>query len=351
MTILVPILVLGLLVFFHELGHFLVAKRAGVHIHELAFGMGPRVLGVRRGETLYSLRALPFGGFVRMASVADPENQEDAPVDPQRTFESRPLWRRIGVISAGPAMNFVLAVVLLFGVFGIIGVDQPVPESTVIGAVVVGSPAAEAGLLPGDRIVSVNGSSVDDWQSLVAVLQTSLGRTIEVSFERDGVVSQVSVTPAPHPQDATMGYLGIASSTVRRHLPLGAAFVAAVTETGRMLGMWISAIANLFRGQGTPDVTGPIGIIQMLGEASRFGLASLFYLAAVISANFGLINLLPVPALDGSRLIFFGIEAVRGRPVPPEQEGRVHMIGYGLLMALLVLLTYRDLARLGGGGP
>lgn len=351
MTILVPILVLGVLVFIHELGHFIAAKRAGVHIHELAFGMGPRLFSVRRAETVYSLRILPFGGFVRMASIADPASEDEPPVDPERTFESRSLRRRIGVISAGPVMNFALAVVLLFGVFGVIGVDQPVLDSTVIGAVVQDSPAALAGLQPGDRILSVDGVQVSEWQGLVGILQTSLGRTIEVAFERDGASRRVEITPTPHPQNPSMGYLGIASSTVRRHLPMGRALVAAITETVGMLGMWITAIAGLFRGQGTPDVTGPIGIIQMLGEASRFGLANVFYLAAVISANFGLINLMPIPALDGSRLVFFGIEAIRGKPLPPEQEGRVHLIGYGLLMALLVLLTYRDLVRLGGGGP
>ncbi len=348
MTILVPVLVLGLLVFIHELGHFIAAKRAAVHVHELAFGMGPRILAVRRGETLYSLRILPFGGFVRMASVADPPDEETPAVDPARTFESRPLRKRIGVITAGPAMNFVLAIALLFAVFGAIGVDQPVLDSTVVGTIVPEGPAAKAGLIAGDRIVRVDETPVADWQSLVAILQNSLGKTITIQYERGGETHSVAITPAPHPQDASLGYLGIASSVIRKRLPLGQALVAAFSETFRMLGMWISAIAGLFRGRGTPDVTGPVGIIQMLGEASRFGAASVFYLAAVISANFGLINLLPIPALDGSRLVFFGIEAVRGKPVPPEQEGRVHLIGYGLLMALLVLLTYRDLARLGG---
>lgn len=352
MNIVVSIMILGLLVFMHELGHFAAAKRAGIFVHELSFGMGPRIVGIQRGETAYNIRALPFGGFCRMASVVDPTDEADAPpVAPERLFESQRLSKRIGVIVAGPAMNFILAVVLIFAVYGFVGIDQPLASSTLIGNVVADGPAAAAGIKAGDRILTVDGSAVSDWQSMVTLIQKSLGRQVVVTLERDGIEQQVVVSPAPHPQDATIGYLGIASSTVNVRLPIGKALTASITETWRMLGLWLAAIVGLFRGQGSPDVTGPIGIIQMLGEASQFGLANLFFLAAVISANFGLINLFPIPALDGSRLVFFAVEALRGKPVPPEQEGKVHMVGYGLLMGLLVLLTYRDLARIIGGSP
>jgi len=351
MTILVAVLILGFLVFMHELGHFAAAKRAGVYVHELAFGMGPRVLSTRRGETTYSIRALPFGGFVRMASVADPVEEDAPPVDPARAFESQRMLARIGVIAAGPVTNFLLAILLIFVVFGLVGIDQPLTNSTLIGNVVAGGPAATAGIKAGDRVTSVDGKAVGDWQSMVAVIQQALGREVTVTYERDGQPVSVTLIPTPHPQNSTVGYLGIAAATVRVRLPLGKAFTSSLSETWRMLGLWIAAFSGLFRGQGVPDVTGPVGIIQMLGEASQFGLANLFFLAAVISANFGLINLFPIPALDGSRLVFFLIEALRGKPVPPEQEGKVHMIGYGLMMALLAVLTYRDLVRIIGGNP
>jgi regulator of sigma E protease len=350
MTVVVPVVVLGLLIFFHELGHFVVAKRAGIAVLELSFGMGPRLLSTIRGETRYSLRALPFGGSVSMAT--DLAEADDAPpVAPGRTFESKPVRTRVAVIAAGPVMNFLLTVLLLTLVFGVIGIEQPQLGSTVLGSVVAGGPADAAGLQPGDRVLAVDGRQVTDWPAMVQVVQGALGRPITVAFLRDGATQEVVVTPAPHPQNPNAGYLGIASSVLRLQLPMPLALRYALSETGRMLTLWVGAVAGIFRGQGAPDVSGPIGIIQMLGEASRFGLANLFFLAAVISANFGLINLFPIPALDGSRLVFLAVEAIRGKAVSPEHEGRLHLVGYGLLMALLVILTYRDIVRLGGGTP
>lgn len=349
MTIIVPLVVLGILVFMHELGHFAVAKRGGFAVLELSFGMGPRLLRVKRGETDYSLRLLPFGGFVRVASQIG-----DAPGDPQvpaeRTYEGRPLRTRLAFIAAGPAMNFLLAVVLLVAVFWVIGIAQPVLDSTVLGDVVADSPAAQAGLRPGDRVVAIDGQPVSDWPSMVAKVQEALGRSVVVTYERGGAHYEVQVTPIGHPRDPSRGYLGVATALQQVRLPLFPAIGHSISEVGRMLGVWFVGLAGIFAGEGAPDVSGPVGIIQMLGEASRFGLANLFYLAAMISANFALINLFPIPALDGSRLVFLALEKVRGRPVPPEQEGRIHMIGYAFLMGLIVLLTFRDLTRLGGGG-
>jgi regulator of sigma E protease len=350
MTVIVPLVVLGILIFMHELGHFVVAKRGGFAVLELAFGMGPRLFHIKRGETAYSLRILPFGGFVRVASqVGEAPGDPEVPVE--RTYEGRPLRTRLAFIAAGPLMNLVLAVVLLVTVFWVIGIAQPVINSTVLGDVVAGSPAAEAGLRAGDRVVAIDGQPVADWPSMVAMVQDALGRTVLVTYERAGMHYEVQVAPAPHPRDPSRGYLGVASSVAQVRLPLFAAVTHSISEVGRMLAVWFVGLAGIFAGEGAPDVSGPVGIIQMLGEASRFGLANLFYLAAMISANFALINLFPIPALDGSRLVFLGLEKLRGRPVPPEQEGRIHMIGYAFLMGLIVLLTFRDLARLGGGGP
>lgn len=348
MTVIVPLLVLGFLIFMHELGHFVVAKRGGFAVLELSFGMGPRLLRVTRGETDYSLRLLP-GGFVRVASRAG-SSPEDPAVAPERTYEGRPLLSRLAFIAAGPAMNFVLALVLLVAVFWVIGIDQPTLDSTVLGDVVAGSPAAQAGLRPGDRVVAVDGQAVGDWAAMVAKVQETLGRTVVVTYERAGTRYEVRIVPAPHPRDPSRGYLGVATGIRHSRLPLPTALRQSVVEVSKMLAVWFVGLAGIFAGEGAPDVSGPVGIIQMLGEASGFGLANLFYLAAMISANFALINLLPIPALDGSRLVFLALEKVRGRPVPPEQEGRIHMLGYALLMGLLVLLTYRDLLRLVGGG-
>jgi len=349
MTIIIPVAVLGLLIFIHELGHFLAARRAGMAVFELSFGMGPRVLGLLRGETTYSLRLVPFGGFVRVASAAGGP-PDDPPVAPERVFEARPLRSRLIFIAAGPLMNLLLAVALMTAVFGVIGVDEAVLDSTAIGAVVETGPAAAAGLRAGDRIVAIDGSQVGTWTEMVKFIQDALGKSIEVVFERQGELHTVVIWPAPHPRDPEIGYLGIATSVRHYRMPVGAAIVRAFRETGQMLTIWFQGLASLFSGDGGLDVSGPVGIIQMLGEATRFGLANFFYLAAMISANFALINLFPIPALDGSRLVFLVLEGIRRKPIPPEQESRIHMIGYTLLMGLLVLLTYRDLVRLMGGG-
>ena len=349
MSIIIPAGVLGLLIFIHELGHYFAAKRAGMLVHELSFGMGPRILGVVRGETTYSLRILAFGGFVRVASAVG-ALPEDPPVPRERIYEARPLPSRFAFVAAGPLMNLVLAVVLMTLVFGVIGVEQPVLDTTVIGDVVAGGPAAGAGLRGGDRIISVDGKSVSAWNEMVSIVQASLGREVELVYERDQQTFGVTVVPAPHPRDPSVGFLGVATTVRVQRTGLWAALLQAFAETGRMFTAWFKIVGSLFSGGGVPDVSGPVGIIQMLGEATRFGLANFFYLAAMISANFALINLFPIPALDGSRLVFLVVEWVRGRPIPPEQEGRAHMIGYAMLMALLVLLTYRDLLRLGGGG-
>lgn len=351
MTVIIAVVVLGLLIFIHELGHFAFARRAGMAVLELAFGMGPRILSTNRGETVYSLRALPFGGFVRVASSTG-SLPEDPQVAPERLYESRPLGGRLMFTAAGPAMNLLLAVVLLASVFGLIGVEEAVLDSTELGTVLEGAPAADAGLRAGDRIVAIDGHHVAGWTEMVALVQDALGESIEVTFDREGELHSVVVRPAPHPQDPRVGFLGVAATVRRYRMPLGTAIGRAFAETGRMLAVWVQGIAALFAGGGVPDVTGPVGIVQMLGEATRFGLANFFYLAALISANFGMINLFPIPALDGSRLVFLVLEGIRGKPLPPEQEGRVHMIGFVLLMGLLFLLTYKDLLRLiGGGGP
>lgn len=341
-TLAVTILVFGLLIFIHELGHFLAARAAGVRVHEFALGFGPVLVAWRRGPTRYSVRALPLGGFVRMAGM-HPGEEDLAEVPPRQRFLNQALGWRTAIIAAGPAMNLVLALVLFAALFGLVGV----PESRlVVAAVEPGYPAEAAGFRPGDRLLAVDGRPLEHWQQLVAVVRQHPGRPLRFQVERDGRTLELVVVPRPLPEDPRVGVIGIrpVSEVVRR--PPGAALREAATWTARVALGFAEGLARLLRGEGGTELIGPVGIGEQLGQAARAGVAQLLFLAAVLSANLALINLLPIPALDGSRLMFLALEAVRGRPVDPEKEHVIHLIGFALLILLGLVITYRDILRL-----
>ncbi|HBT47789.1 MAG TPA: RIP metalloprotease RseP [Peptococcaceae bacterium] len=336
MTLLWALIVFSLLIVAHELGHFLVAKRAGIKVEEFAIGMGPALVQFKRGETVYSLRALPLGGFNRMAGM-EGDNQDDP-----RGFNRKPVSVRMAVIAAGSLMNFLLAVALFIFVFMVLGI--PV-DKNIIGRVEAGRPAAAAGLQPGDRVISINGVPVDSWTDMVREINRRPEETLILEIERAGQRMALSVQSERDPSTG-VGLIGIRPSWERqgflRSLHLG--FSQAVTITAAI----VISIIEMITGEIAPDVVGPVGIIQMVGEAASFGLANVLSFTAVLSLNLGLINLLPIPALDGSRLIFLTWEGLRGRPLDPSKENIIHLIGFALLMGLLLLITYRDILRLFG---
>ncbi len=340
-TALAVVLVFGGLIFIHEFGHFLLAKRAGVRVDKFALGFGPRLFGFRRGETEYSLRLVPLGGFVLMAGMHP--NDEGNPVPPGRGYNDKTILQRMSIVFAGPFMNLVLAVALLAVVLAAVGVQMPIPR---IDAVVEGSPAAEAGLHPGDVILAIDGRAIKHWGQVQRAVAESADRPLELRIGRDGSAFTASVTPETR---EGRGFLGIRPALETRRLGVLQAVPEAAAMTGRILALTVQGLAAALRGEGTADLLGPVGIGQQIGEASRQGTGTLLFLAAVISANLGLLNLLPFPALDGSRLAFLVLEAVRGRPVNPERENWIHAVGFALLLVLLLAVTYRDLLRLNLG--
>lgn len=343
MAVIWTIAVFALLIVIHELGHFLAAKRSGVLVHEFALGFGPRLASWRRGETEYSLRLLPLGGFVRMAGMhAEEEGLEAIP--PQRRFLGRPLGHRVGIIAAGPVMNVLLAIALFAVVFAGIGLPAPLP---VVGDVEPGYPADDAGLRPGDRFVAIDGRPVQDWEDVVRTIQGAPGRSLELTIQRDGRILQVPIEPRSDPRRAGVGVIGVRPATETVRTGIGEALRLGAEQTWRVAVGFLAAIAHLVSGGGGVDVLGPVGIGQQIGEAARVGLNQVILLAAVLSANLALVNLLPVPALDGGRLLFLMVEGVRGRPVDPQQENMIHFVGFALLMLLAMFITFRDLLRLG----
>ncbi len=347
MNLVFAVLVLGILIMFHELGHFLAAKAVGVRVYEFAIGFGPKLFSWRRGETDYSVRLLLLlGGFTRMAGMEPGEEGSHDPLDEGRKFNRKSVGQRSLVILAGPLLNYVIAMLLFFLVFAAVGLHERVGDQAVVWRVQPGQPAALAGIEPGDRVLSVNGESVPDWDTMVGLVQGSLGKPLEIAVQRDGRTLNFRVTPAPNRLDPRLGMIGIEAQlrVVRFSVPEAAKM--AISQTVVMSGAWFSSIALMIQRKVSADLVGPVGIVRMVAQATAVGPAQLLSLAGALSVTLGIINLLPFPALDGGRLVFLLIERLRGRPLDPIRENFIHFIGFALLMLLALLITFHDIQRL-----
>lgn len=333
-SISVTILILGLLIFVHELGHFLVAKLVGIKVHEFALGMGPLVWSRKSGETQYTLRALPIGGFNRMAGM-DPGEEYDP-----RGFNTKPVGQRMGVIAAGSLMNFVLAIVLFVIFFMGIGIAS---NSNKIAGVLEGSPAHRAGLQAGDRIIAVDGRETPTWEQLTTVIRAQPDQEVLLTVQRAGEQLQVLI-PVERDEEENVGLIGIKRSFEKKgffeSIWLG------ITSSVSLIVLIVQQLFLMIGGQVPADVAGPVGMVQIVGEAVNFGIGTIIQFTAMLSLNLGIINLFPIPALDGSRLVFLALEGVRGRPINPEKENFLHFIGFVLLIGLMILITYQDIWRI-----
>jgi regulator of sigma E protease len=338
--LLLALVILGVLVTFHELGHFIAAKLVGVHIHEFGIGFGPVILSKRINGTLFSLRLIPVGGFNRFAGEEGPGKEEDETIPHEKMLSAQSPGRRSLVIMGGPFFNLVIAAVAFFAVFSLVGISQ---ATTTIAEIMPGYPAEAAGLLPGDKIVSVDGRSTPTWEDMVLRIQAKSGVPISVEVLRNGSTLDFHMVPI---EVNNVGVIGVRPSIVTLKTGALKGLTEGIRETIAVSAAWIKGILGMIVGSVPPDVTGPVGITQLLGEAARLGLGQLLYITGIFSANLALFNLMPFPALDGSRLVFNAIEAIRGKPIAPEKEGFVHFLGFFFLMALFVFVTYKDIVRL-----
>ena len=338
MTVLIAIFIIGVLVIAHELGHFLAAKANGILVLEFAVGMGPVIFSRQIGETRYSLRLLPIGGFARMAG--EEQDEEDNYVPEYRRFDKKPIYARALVSVGGPLANFIVAVLLFAIVFMFVGVPSSAPQ---IGTVEPGWPAAAAGLMPGDRVISIGGVEVESWQDVQAEILARPGQLFTIVVERSGQPLTVEVTPRTD-EESGRSQIGIGPS-IERFSFLGALRMG-WQETVWFTQQIVQLLGSMITGEVPAEGAGPIGLVVMVGQVAATGLVNLFTFAAIISIQFGLFNLLPVPALDGSRLVFLAIETIRGRPIEPEKENFVHFVGFVLLMTFMVFITFKDLQRL-----
>jgi regulator of sigma E protease len=440
MTILAAVVVLGVLIFFHELGHFLMAKRAKVGVLKFSLGFGPKLVGVKRGETEYLLSALPLGGYVKMIGE-DPGDASPEAADPARSFSKKGVGTRSLIILAGPAANFILPVFIFWGIFTFVGQsfylpvagspekDSPAAQvgmvagdriqaidgkpierwdeieaalrasggrpltlsifrddrstevrlepkidkirdifgqeievwdlglhplvSTRIGQVLPGQVAQQAGIRGGDRVVAVDGVPVAEWDQLAKIIHRSPGKALRLAIERDGQRQEIPVVPRATKQQGAagqeeIGLIGIGpapESQLRRLNPISAAW-AGVVKTADLGVLVVTGFVKLIQAKISPStIGGPILIAQMAGEVAQRGILELLSFTALLSINLAILNLLPIPILDGGHLLFSFIEWVRGRPVSLRKREIAQQVGMVLLVALMVFAFYNDIFR------
>ena len=342
--ILATVFVFGLLVFVHELGHFITAKLTGMRVDEFAIGFGPRLVSFRYGETVYSIRIVPLGGFNDIAGMTADDNEAG-----ERGYCRKPILSRMIVILAGSAMNFILPVVLFFGIFFFAGVQTPNP-APVLGTVLADNPAAQAGLMANDRILAIDGKPIETWQEMVDAIRTNHG-TVPLTMQVDRAGQELTVSVTPH-YDASndRGVIGIVNAYESTYPGFFQSVSMAFERTAMIVVMMIDALYRIILELSGSELAGPIGVAQMAGEVAEMGIVPLLNFAALLSLNLAIINLLPVPALDGGHFLTLCVEAVRGKPLSPKVMHYVQNAGVGLIVLLMLLAMKNDVVRIFAGG-
>jgi regulator of sigma E protease len=361
-TILAFVIVLGVLIFVHELGHFITAKLAKIAVPRFSIGLGPKVWGFTKGETEYVISALPLGGYVKMAGMGEDEALEkleggssDLEVPPERRFDAKPIGTRAVVISAGVIMNF------LFAIFAFAGLAYHRSVAPVIAEVAPGWPAEAAGVQVGDRIRAVDGQEIDTWSEFFVYVYDRPGDTVSLRLERGDqsleVTTAIAVfdttlaTDAGTDTSVTIGRIGVSRDMANpvRAYSLPASFGIGLQQTGDLSILILDFLGDLVTGQASArDIGGPVLIGQLSGQAARAGIAVLIGFMAVLSVHLAVLNLLPIPILDGGHLVFLLIEAVRGKALSIEARARLSQVGFILIMALMVWAFTADFLRIAG---
>lgn len=337
LTILAAIFVFGVLVTVHEFGHFITAKMTGMRVDEFAIGFGPKIYQQKDGETLYSLRAIPLGGYNKIAGM-DP----DDPVEPN-AFNSKPIPARMLVILAGALMNFILPIILFSGIFMVEGRLQLVNEP-VLGTVVDEMAAARAGLKAGDRIVTIDGKNIETWTDVVLNLRKAGTEEVTLTAERNGVLQTYKMTPM-FDKDAGRPLIGVSPKFSKESLGFFGSIKEGFIYTKNIGLSMVSGLYRIVSGNAPADVAGPIGVAQMAGQVAEKGLLPLMNFVAFLSINLGVINLLPLPALDGGHFVLLLLEALRGKPLGGKAMTNIQMVGVALILALTVFSTFKDITR------
>ena len=340
-VVLMVLLAFGALIIIHELGHFAAARLCRMRVERFSVGFGPVLLKRRSGETEWALSAVPFGGYVKIAGMG--AGEEVAPGD-RAAYANQPAWRRFLVILAGPAMNYLFAVLLAAAMLATsIGFREPDP-APVVGEVVAGGAAERAGLRTGDRVLAVDGRPVESWSALVAEVVAHPGREARLVVERGGARIELTATPEAK---GGVGRLGIGQAARVIRASPAQAIAGGLRLTNERAGEILAGLGQMFTGRQRAELRGPVGIAQEMAKSARAGAAPFVTIVWFISIALGLFNLLPVPALDGGRLVFLVYEIVTRRRVNQRVESVVHLAGFVALFGLLIAVTvFGDLARI-----
>ncbi len=347
--VLLALLLLGILITVHEFGHFAAARLCGIPVKEYSIGFGPKLLQwqSKKHETLFSIRPIPLGGYCMFYGDTDDDPDGTKMKDDPRNYNNAAVWKRMLSVFSGPLMNFVLAFVVAIALMGIYGVTVATPF---VADVVEGQPAAAAGLLPGDTFVTVRGLDMANASTTdvsAAIGDISGGQAVEMTVLRNG--EELSFTINPEYNETEQRYMiGITIQQGYQDLPAGMVIPAAWNMCKEAATVILDALGKLVTtGEGLDQTAGPVGVVQMVAEQTQQGGFEIFlYLMVIISINLGLMNLLPIPGLDGSRLIFMAIEAVRRKPVSQNIESMIHLAGYVLLLGLMAFFTFKDVLRI-----
>ena len=345
-TLIYFILILGVIVLVHEFGHFFFAKLFGIHVYEFAIGMGPKIFGWKgkNKETVYSIRAIPIGGYCSLAGE-DTESDDEKKIPKDRRLNAKPVWQRFLVMVFGAGNNFLLAILILF----MIGLFWGATSNEAIVSELVKDGAAEkAGIEVGDKILKINGNKVKSNDDVAIYIQIeSKDKPITFTVERNGKKENIDVKPIKEEVDGNSIYrVGIISNGEVEH-GLIASIKYAFTKLSSLCRQMFITLKGLFTGGlSVKQLSGPVGIYNVVGSQREAGIQNILYLIALLSVNVGFINLLPFPAFDGGRVLFLIIEKIKGSPVSPELENKIHTVGFMLLLALMIYITFNDILRL-----
>lgn len=343
MNIIIAIIIFSIIILFHELGHFLLAKFNGIRVNEFSLGLGPTIVGFTKGETKYSIKLLPFGGACMM------EGEDDESAD-ERAFGKKSILARISVVAAGPVFNFIMAWVFALIVIGCVGYDKPV-----LSSVMEGFPAEEAGMQAGDEIISMNGSRTHFYREVSQFSLFHPGESADIVYERDGERYEVTLNPKLE-EESGRELFGLRGAAGRERGNALEVLENSFYEVKYWICNTMESLRMLVTGKvGVKDLSGPVGIVKIMGDtydtnqsSGGTGLAilSMVNFSIFLSANLGIMNLLPIPALDGGRLVFLIIEAIRRKKIDPEKEGMVNFVGLIALMALMVFVMFNDIRNI-----
>ncbi len=348
------IVVIGILVFIHELGHFLAARLCGVGVNVFSLGFGTKIIKKRYGRTEYCISAIPLGGYVKM--VGEESGETIAPADEKYSFTHKSLLKKSIIVAAGPAFNFLLAIFIFYILYQFSGLYMAQP---VVGKVLDDTPAAGAGIKPGDIIKEINTEEIESFEDIARIITTGKGEKLEMVVQRGSKYLGIVIVPVAKPgknvfgEDIEKYVIGIVGNgeAFHRNLNPFEAFGHSIKDTWGLIKLTILSVGKMISGSVSADnLGGPLMIAQMAGEQAKAGVMNFVWFIALLSVNLGIINLFPIPVLDGGHLLFFGIEAVTGKSVSEKLRGKLMQFGAAMLVMLMVFVFYNDIVRMVNGG-